>query len=95
MERWWKEYHAAFANHAWAGERGFWHMITATPSGVSYVTGFTIGRRSRYGFRQAKERGFVLATWGEQVVEPGKKHNDMIPGKPGAAIVTTMPRAFF
>jgi unsaturated chondroitin disaccharide hydrolase len=84
----------------WAGERGFWHMITATPSeGLSYVTGFT-KRQEIPAITSAEAQGSAacwLASWGEQAVAPGAKaQTDMVPGQNlGLAVVTTMPRTSF
>ncbi|HMI54260.1 MAG TPA: DUF4861 family protein [Candidatus Saccharimonadales bacterium] len=84
----------------WAGERGFWHVITASPAeGFSYVTGFT--SRQEISAITSGDAGrnaaSWLASWGEQTAAPGPKAQpNMVPGQNlGLAIVTTMPRAAF
>ena len=80
----------------WAGERGFWHTITAdSADDTQYVTGFPVneGIRPRAAAGSSGSTATWIETWGEQVVEPGLKAlESIVRGQYlGLAIITTLP----
>jgi unsaturated chondroitin disaccharide hydrolase len=81
----------------WAGERGFWHVITADPAdATTYVTGMPImeGIRLRTSAQSSESTAAWIATWGEQVVAPGAKATEPIAGQNlGLAVITTLPHS--
>jgi unsaturated chondroitin disaccharide hydrolase len=73
----------------WAGERGFWHEVHATPAdGIRLISG--IVRKPGGAVVKLADNARVLATWGTQVVEEGptaKAVNDLPNEHLGLAIV--------
>jgi unsaturated chondroitin disaccharide hydrolase len=79
----------------WAGERGFYHTITASGADTSaYVTGFP-KKQGVSPLRSNTSTGPAatwLASWGEQVVAPGPAATESIPGQNlGLAVITCVP----
>jgi unsaturated chondroitin disaccharide hydrolase len=79
----------------WAGERGFYHTITASGADTSaYVTGFP-KKQGVSPLRSNTSTGPAatwLASWGEQVVAPGPAATEAIPGQNlGLAVITCVP----
>ncbi len=83
----------------WAGERGFWHAITANPAdALEYVTGLTVkeGIRPVTSSGSSKSAPAWMATWGEQVVAPGATATEAVAGQNlGLAVITMMPQVTF
>ncbi len=81
----------------WAGERGFVHAITATPSyPATYVTGLP-RKRGLDPLTSAGDAPVAwLATWGEQAVAPGATATEAVPGQNlGLAVLTAAPGVAF
>jgi unsaturated chondroitin disaccharide hydrolase len=73
----------------WAGERGFWHEVHATPAdGIRLIAG--VVRKPGGAVLQTPASARMLATWGNQVVEEGptaKAVNDLPDERLGLAIL--------
>lgn len=65
----------------WAGERGFYHTITAKDAdGLMFTTGLPVKATVATFRPQTGSASTWLATWGEQVVLPGATATEETPG---------------
>ena len=81
----------------WAGERGFYQTATTdSTDSIEFVTGLPSKRGVPLEGTSGKDNSGVtwLATWGEQVVQPGATATESVSGQNlGLAVMTTVSEA--
>ena len=77
----------------WAGERGFEHAISANSGdNFAFVTGFPVKPRISPVNSEKDSPVTWLTSWGEQVVAPGPKATEELPGQNLGLAVLTLKR---